>query len=605
MRYLVGFLIVSLLFVLSACTGGDIDPHIDLYQYSGEDEGQLVIDPDDFEIEYRFDVTPRNAFAECRYSDDDWFDCESPHFLNQDSEELDIEEGYLSFDVRAYDEDQASSSDNATLLLLYDFDFALDDAEEHDPGAADPAFHFPGEYSASCDRSDCELNCFWEADGLDSDDADADCSLDGDFDVEFPDDDLENATFNIEACATNFGGDQDDEHCKAAKSYLFYPAPETWEHLSSGTSHTCGIVEDGSLWCWGRNNAGQVGIGDSDASTAVPQEVDSTVSQWHDVAAGDEHTCAIDADGALYCWGDESQGQLGSDDIIDNTKPEKVDDGPWDTVTAGGQHSCAVTDEGGLFCWGANFFGQLGTEDESQRSEPASISLPSGKQFWTDVYAGEEHTCGIADASGAVARGYCWGRASDGRLGNDSTSGNFTEPDEVDITGSFGFLSMSAGPAHTCAILEVSGNNRTYCWGGGSSGQLGVGGNSDLSFPDEVSNGRGYSTVTAGEDHTCGIDGDGAAHCWGRNQSGQLGDGGDESQVNEPLEVDAPDGKGFSAVTAGSEFSCGIAEDGVAYCWGTGNHGRLGDGTTGGEQSSPHPVSWPQGRLIPTPGDDE
>lgn len=137
---------LSLLFIIGC--GSDPDLDIDLYEVTVDDEevedgDDVLIDPEDFEVTYRFDCQPHGCQTECRYEDDDWFDCESPQRLTPDSEEHDVEEGYVNFDVRAVDEEEQTQPDSANILLRFDFEFALDDAEEYDEDADEPAFYFP------------------------------------------------------------------------------------------------------------------------------------------------------------------------------------------------------------------------------------------------------------------------------------------------------------------------------------------------------------------------------------------------------------------------------------------------------------------------------
>ena len=631
-------------FVALACSGGDVEVTADLYEYPGDgDEStggdlvsdnleRVVIDRHDFYFEYRFDFEPRNADTECRFQEEEWFECESPYIFDQDSDDHHLEEGYLSFSVRAIegegDDERISDAHTVEKLVLFDFDFTIDGIDEFIADADDQDFGFPDEYTASCSRADdnytpdgaapgtphpCEMSCQWISEDL-TDSVDADCSFHEPFDLEFPDDDLEHAFLEVEACATDFGGDQTDEHCLEPSAFLFYPAPPAFRDITTGTSHTCAIVdEDDSLWCWGDNSAGQVGVDSDENSIATPREVATGPGvEWRTVSAGDEHTCGVDYDGTLYCWGENSQGQLGSDDLIDPIIPEIIDTGDvdgWLDVSAGESHTCAISDDEQLFCWGLNVFGQLGTDDEDRRTEPTSIQMPDNTTHWEEVSAGVDHTCGIAmktDGGQSLRRGYCWGRASDGRLGNSTQSGQDETAQEIDITSSLEFQTISAGPTHTCAVIS----DEAYCWGNTDDGRLGH--DDDVSesaqpFPQDVDYPDDWSDViSAGHDHSCGISEAGTAYCWGRSRSesaDQLGlDGEYPEQVYVPHPVVTPDDIQFGEVSAGDEFTCGLTVDGVAYCWGGGG-ARLGTETD--RESVPTEVSWPQGRFVPVPDDDD
>ncbi len=611
MRYLTLLLVLTIFVITTACSSSDPDPAINLFQHPGIDtDDRVVIDPDDFELEYRFDCEPRNCVSQCRLdADDEWFGCESPFYLDQDSPEFDIEEGYFYFEVRSYHDEDHSAPDIAETLVLYDFDFGLDDAEEYEPGAADSAFYFPDEYSATCSRDDCELSCFWEGDDFEI--TETDCSLEEPFELEFPDEDLDDVHLLVEACATNFGGRQGDEHCKGPQTYLFYPPPPAFVTVEAGARHTCGIVEDGSLWCWGRNNAGQLGVGTTQSEVATADKVLNR--NWRMVTAGGEHTCAINDDDELYCWGDNSNNQLGFSPQ-NNTQAEKVDDGPWKTASAGGSHTCAIraddgsSDSGDLLCWGSNSDGQLGNESATSDGEMYSVALPGGTENeWLDVSAGDEHTCATARRQGGGSALFCWGNQSGGRLGNNEDSGQAATPEEV--LGDFVTRdadSISSSTEHTCAVGSSGGTGeRAYCWGEGSAGRLGAGDDNSWPTPERVEDGDNIVHIVTGDEHSCGLHQNGTVYCWGENIRHQLGTGGSES--NEPVAIDVDDGLSFTDIAAGDEHSCALDDRGFIRCWGRHDHGRLGIGEddTGDyiTAETPTEIAWPQGEFVPTPGD--
>ncbi len=626
-RLLCALSICSLSLFAFACSGSDVDPQIDLFDTPGEadsdpeaedDMDRVIIDPDDFDLQYRFECEPLNCQTECRLGGSgDWFDCDSPFsldhnglsFEDEDTADFFVQEGVLRFEVRAWEgESDKTSPDSHDLLVLYDFPFGLDDVGEYVPDSADSPYAFPGEFSATCDRDygdynpdDCELTCQWEAEDLDAP-IDVDCPHDEPFDIEFPDESLDHAYLTMEACVDNFGGSQGQEYCQGPQTYLFFPDPLTWEQVSAGAEHACGLLEDDSLWCWGSNNAGQVGIGSSDPRIITATEVTSSVASgnWMAVAAGGDHTCALDDDGALYCWGESDQGQLGVDPDASDT-PTLVDDGPWQDIVAGSAHTCAIDGDNEIYCWGDNARDQLGTGDGQSTSSPTLVERPADVTQWLEASAGDEHTCAIGLKNGNL-RGYCWGNGRDGRLGNGLNSGTVPSPSEIDITSSLEFLSISAGEEHSCAVIDAETDIEAYCWGNGRDGRLGQSGSSNETptTPIDVTDGTDYSSVIAGYEHSCGIDADDELHCWGNGSRGQLGTGENEGS-DTPQPVAAPDDERFSTVTVGDEFACAIETEGRLYCWGEGSRGRLasGDEDEAG-LSTPQRIEWPQGRLVPT-----
>jgi alpha-tubulin suppressor-like RCC1 family protein len=195
--------------------------------------------------------------------------------------------------------------------------------------------------------------------------------------------------------------------------------------ITSGGAHTCAVIDDGSLHCWGRNMEGQLGIDTTDDAT-MPVHV-SSLADVAFASAGRNHTCAI-AGGTLHCWGDNAENQLGVGDADPHLSPTPVTipgDPPVVRVSAGDRHSCAVTLAGDLYCWGANESNQLGTGEVDPLGAPeAPIAIPGPV---ADVVAGTRHTCALT-MPGDV---YCWGDNRAGQLGTGSTSAPIAEPTRV------------------------------------------------------------------------------------------------------------------------------------------------------------------------------
>ena len=144
--------------------------------------------------------------------------------------------------------------------------------------------------------------------------------------------------------------------------------PSSWVSVAAGGTQTCGILTDGSLWCWGDNYDGQLGDGTQlNRTTPVPVAGDAT---WAQVDTGGQHTCGIRTDGSLWCWGDNTFGQVG--DGTSGTsylyhQPVRVGtDTDWSTVATGYYHTCGIHTDGSLWCWGENSQGQLGFARQGQ-----------------------------------------------------------------------------------------------------------------------------------------------------------------------------------------------------------------------------------------------
>ncbi len=319
-----------------------------------------------------------------------------------------------------------------------------------------------------------------------------------------------------------------------------------WDRVSAGRFHSCAIAAKNGerrLYCWGSNGSGQLGTGD-DRSGPKPLEVKGGFTDWLQVTSGISHSCAIRSEGGrngLYCWGENKAGQAGdpSFNIVRTPRPLTGKQYGWGYVTGGFSHTCAIRDEEGkkkLYCWGANSDGQLGV-GVVDRAHPGPVEVSGGFDDWTAVSGGYYHTCGIRDEGGAQKL-YCWGNGATGQRG-DGGSGRGATP--VPLAGDNGsWRALAAGSNHTCAIRDEGADRALYCWGDNRYGQLGVGGEDRSNKPVKIKSVYSdWSQLSAGETHTCAVrekSGRYQTFCWGRNQYGQLGDGTDESRF-VPTEV--------------------------------------------------------------------
>jgi len=354
----------------------------------------------------------------------------------------------------------------------------------------------------------------------------------------------------------------------------------TVDRISAGADHTCAVVE-GSAYCWGNNDTGELGDGTTTARS-VPTPVSSTGAlagaTVTRVSSGENHTCAI-ADSGVYCWGQNEYGELGNGTTTASSTPVAV--GSFTNATAvatGYMHSCAIAD-GKVHCWGDNSRGQLGDGTNTARTAPVEVGgLLVGKTV-TAIAAGAAHTCAIAESLA-----YCWGSDVSGQLGDNQlgAANNSSLPVAVLTSGVLSGLTvtaMTAGEAHTCAIAD----GKAYCWGYAAFGQLGNNSTNLSAAPVAVSapwaSSASLASLTAGQYSTC-VAADGKAYCWGEGANGQLGNGSSSNRTTPVAVTTSGVLTGtVTQVSAGSDHTCALSGD-AAYCWGANGGGRLGNNST-------------------------
>ena len=347
-----------------------------------------------------------------------------------------------------------------------------------------------------------------------------------------------------------------------------------WAHVAVGSYHTCGIRTDGTLWCWGFNDFGELGLG-SHINQDRPQQVTTPAAGgWASVTAGIYYTCATRTDGTAWCWGFNDFGELGLGNESSQDLPRQVTAparGGWTSVSASGDETCATRTGGTLWCWGYNFYGQLGLGNHTNQDRPQQVTTPA-VSGWAAVTAGGEHTC--ATRTGGTL--WCWGYNDVGQLGIGSHAAQ-DRPQQVTTPAAGGWTSVTASYVHTCATRA---GGTLWCWGWDWYGQLGIGSHTNQDRPQQVTTPAvgGWTSMTAlGYAHTCAIRTGGTLWCWGYNVAGQLGLGGDTDQ-DLPRQVTTPASGGWAAVSATFEHTCATRADSTLWCWGKNDFGELGIG---------------------------
>ncbi len=399
--------------------------------------------------------------------------------------------------------------------------------------------------------------------------------------VSFERSDLRSGTHAITLTATDTAG------IEGTASINVTIGPETGLALlsvSADKTHTCGFDTQNTGVCWGNNDFGQLGDGTTEGR--LEPVVVAGGLRFAAAAAGEKHSCAILTDsmlqgawlGPVYCWGDNTFGQVGDGTTTRRLTPTPVLGGIlFEGVTAGDGHSCAFTPPGDAYCWGDNSYGQLGDGTRTGRLVPTAVS---GGLTYEAVSAGLDYTCGVTNTGGDA---YCWGSGSGGALGNGDASDRLV-PTPVAVTKVYESISAGIGSRFTCAVT-VSGE--AFCWGDNSFGQLGDGTTTNRLTPTAVAGSINFASITTGGSHTCGVTPDNVGYCWGSNASGALGDGG-TTDWRTPFPIaggimfkwNSFQQEETGAISAGLNHTCGMALLGQAYCWGGNSSGQLGVGDT-------------------------
>lgn len=340
--------------------------------------------------------------------------------------------------------------------------------------------------------------------------------------------------------------------------------------LAAGKEHACAIVSAGSLFCWGRNDSGQLGAVGAGASVA--QLVTGVTQAVRSVAAGAKHTCVVQGAGEVWCWGDNQAGQLGAPGAGSHLARKVALPVTALTVAAGTSHACALLVDRTVRCWGSNGDGQIGAPLTTAQTEVAQAV--AGVTDAVQVAAGGSHSCVVSMSGNA----YCWGRNVAGQLGNGNAAIAYsTTP--LAVVGGGVYEAIAAGDAHTCAVRT---DGYMACWGASNAHQLGTGTStaSPTPTPQLLSSMPKTTGLAAGGAHTCGLTKGGAVRCWGSRASGETGDGTVSATARTtPYGVSGLSAVGAIDVAAGVDHSCAVTAYGVVKCWGLGSSGQLGNGS--------------------------
>ena len=402
--------------------------------------------------------------------------------------------------------------------------------------------------------------------------------------------------------------------------------------VAAGGYDTVALKTDNTVWAWGRNNRGQLGLGCVEGESTTPTRVKGGgglgfLTDVKDVEAGQGFTVAVKSDGTVWAWGYDGDGQLGDGTATDSWTPVQVK-GPGGVgfltgvaaVATGGGYAVALKTDGTVWCWGANGDGQLGDGTTNGSLTPVQVKGPGGVGFLSGVAAVEagsgsdgNHTLALK-TDGTV---WAWGRNDCGQLG-DGTGFSRSTPVQVKGPGGTGFLSgvvaVAAGCAHSIAL---KGDGTVWGWGMNEFGQVGDGTwGSDRYTPVQVKGPGGAGSLTgvaavavgggpwnSDSGYTVAVKTDGTVWAWGSNGYGELGDGTQGDDRVTPVQVVGPGGSGFltgvATVAAGCKHTVALKTDGTAWSWGRNWYGGLGNGTYD-DSLTPVQVVGPDGTGVLT-----
>jgi alpha-tubulin suppressor-like RCC1 family protein len=338
--------------------------------------------------------------------------------------------------------------------------------------------------------------------------------------------------------------------------------------IAAGYFHSLALNSDGTLWAWGFNGYGQLGIGTTTNSNSMKQI--GSDNNWVSIAAGYFHNLAIRSDGTLWAWGNNLSGQLGDGTTTNSNSPKQIgSDNNWVSIAAGYYHTLAIRSDGTLWAWGYNGYGQLGDGTIIDSKIPKQIG--SGNN-WVSITAGYLHTLAIR-SDGTL---WAWGYNSKGQLG-DGTTTKSTSPKQIGSNNNW--VSIAAGEGHTLAIRS---DGTLWAWGYNLSGQLGDGTTFNSTSPKQIGSDKNWASITAGYYYTLAIRSDGTLWAWGYNGYGQLGDG-TITNINTPKQIGSD--KNWVSIAAGDYHSLALKSDGTLWAWGYNDNGQLGICSTNNKTS--------------------
>jgi len=375
------------------------------------------------------------------------------------------------------------------------------------------------------------------------------------------------------------------------------------ESLSRGLSwnHTCLVATDHSVWCWGENNDGQIGLESISQAERLPRRVHG-LSEVVEITTGGNFSCAVKTGGTVVCWGSNLDGTLGSGAFVARRALPGVElsvagDGGMVQLTGVSHvaaslfHLCALVSNGSVYCWGRNNFGQLGVGDQLERRVPTLVMAAPGIPLEGVTHLATNTLCTCALL--ATGRVRCWGHAASCGL-NRTDDADIPYADATTELTLAGVSRLEGGDYHACAVVNPAadgGLSSAVCWGLNGDGQLGLGLLMPFTqaAPAPVPGLSDVVSIPCGHRQTCALSG-GRVTCFGENFAGQLGDG-TISDDSGGLHAEVLGISDAVELQVRSRSACVRHQAGGVSCWGVNTHGQLGRGSISNAQPTPAPVA--------------
>ena len=378
---------------------------------------------------------------------------------------------------------------------------------------------------------------------------------------------------------------------QSGKNYVYIPQQipsdqfqTYWTQTAQGYNHVAAINSAGQLWTWGSNSFGQLGLNTTTGAPLLTPVQVGTLSNWSSISFGTYHSLALKTDGTLWSWGNNSFGQLGLSDVTHRYSPVQVGASTnWAQISCGYFHILAINSLGQLYAWGNNGDGQLGTSDSVQRNSPVQIGSLTN---WSQVSTGGRATVAIK-TDGTL---WAWGSNSFGQLGtNTTTLSSILSPIQINTNY------WSKIKINVSSVLALNSLGQLWSWGSNSVGQLGLSDQTHRSSPTQVGILNNWSQIgglsNTGPPTNFAIKTDGTLWGWGYNNANQLAPGDSSSRLS-PVQIGTA--SNYSQIFSnsyGGTTAFVIKTDGTLLGWGSNVFGQSGNNNTSTGYLSPTQIT--------------